>query len=80
MLNRATVMHGGAPMPATARRKERQPKSETESLPLEEQIRRRAYELYVERGSESGSELDDWLRAEEEIRSILEQEQEAEYA
>jgi len=67
-------------MPATARLKERQPKSETESLSLEEQIRRRAYELYVERGSESGSELDDWLRAEEEIRSILEQEQEAEYA
>jgi Protein of unknown function (DUF2934) len=30
-------------------------------------IRRRAHELYVQRGSQSGSELDDWLRAEAEI-------------
>jgi hypothetical protein len=34
---------------------------------LEEQIQRRAHELYVERGNESGSEFDDWLQAEEEI-------------
>lgn len=39
-----------------------------EALPLEERIRRRAYELYIERGDESGSELNDWLQAEEEIR------------
>jgi hypothetical protein len=38
-----------------------------EALPLEERIRRRAYELYVEHGKQSGSELDDWLQAEEEI-------------
>ena len=38
-----------------------------ETLPLEEKIRRRAYELYLERGSQPGSELDDWLRAEAEI-------------
>jgi hypothetical protein len=38
-----------------------------EALPLEECIRRRAYELYVERGNQSGSELDDWLQAEEEM-------------
>ena len=44
-----------------------------ETLPLEERIRRRAYELYVERGSESGSELDDWLQAEEEIRRAEEE-------
>ena len=30
-------------------------------------IRRRAYELYVQRGSQAESELDDWLRAEAEI-------------
>jgi len=42
-------------------------KSTIETLPLEEQIRRRAYELYVERGNASGSELDDWLQAESEI-------------
>jgi outer membrane protein TolC len=38
-----------------------------EALPLEEQIQRRAYELYVERGNQSGSELDDWLQAEQEV-------------
>ncbi len=34
---------------------------------LEEEIRRRAYELYEERSCEDGHDLDDWLRAEEEI-------------
>jgi hypothetical protein len=56
-------------MPATARAK----KVPSESLPLEERIRRRAYELYVQRGNESGSELDDWLQAEEEIRRAREE-------
>jgi hypothetical protein len=51
-------------MPAPARAK----KTVTEELPLEERIRRRAYELYVQRGNESGSELEDWLQAEEEIQ------------
>ena len=41
----------------------------TETLPIEEQIRLRAYELYVQRGCASGSEVDDWLQAEEEIRA-----------
>ncbi len=44
-----------------------------ETLPLEQRIRHRAYELYVERGNESGSELDDWLQAEEEILRAAEQ-------
>jgi len=34
---------------------------------LEDEIRRRAYELYEERGRENGDELDDWLRAETEL-------------
>lgn len=38
-----------------------------EALPIEERIRQRAYELYVERGNESGSELHDWLQAEDEV-------------
>jgi len=37
-------------------------------LSLAERIHRRAYELYVKRGNQSGSELDDWLQAEDEIR------------
>lgn len=40
----------------------------TESHPnLEEEIRRRAYELYEQRGREDSHDLDDWLRAEAEI-------------
>ena len=37
-----------------------------ETLPLEERIRQRAKELYVERGNQFGSQLDDWLQAEKE--------------
>ena len=33
----------------------------------EEQIRRRAYELYEARGRGNGHDLDDWLEAEAEI-------------
>jgi hypothetical protein len=51
------------PMPVPAR----PAKSTVEMLSPEEQIRRRAYELYVRRGSQSGSELDDWLQAEKEF-------------
>ena len=54
-----------APAPAKERLKDR--------LSLEERIQRRAYELYVLRGNQSGSELDDWLQAEEEIRRAKEQ-------
>jgi hypothetical protein len=42
-------------------------------LPLEERVQMRAYELYVLRGNESGSEMDDWLQAEDEIRDAEEQ-------
>ncbi len=34
----------------------------------EEKIRRRAYELYEARGRQDGRELEDWLKAEAEIR------------
>ena len=38
-----------------------------QDIELEEQIRERAYELYEARGQEDGHELEDWLRAKEEI-------------
>ena len=56
-------------MPAPARAK----KPAIEMLSLEQRVQRRAYELYIERGNESGSELDDWLQAEEEIRRAEEE-------
>jgi len=36
---------------------------------LRDRIQRRAYELYVERGSEDGHAEQDWVRAESEIMS-----------
>jgi len=35
---------------------------------LEEEIRKRAFALFEARGREEGHELEDWLRAEEEIK------------
>jgi hypothetical protein len=43
--------------------------SEVQEFELEYQIRQRAYQLYEARGRKDGYELDDWLRAEEEITS-----------
>ena len=46
--------------------------------PRHEEIRRRAYEIYLERGEQQGSELDDWLQAERELeRGVLWREQSA---
>ena len=44
-----------------------------ETLSLEERIRLRAHQLYVQRGNQPGSDLDDWLQAEEEIRRAEEE-------
>ena len=34
----------------------------------EEEVRIRAYEVFLERGAEPGDELSDWLQAERELR------------
>jgi len=46
-------------------------------IKLEDEIRRRAYELYVQRGSVSGSEAEDWLTAEREVRQRYQKQQSA---
>jgi hypothetical protein len=43
------------------------PIATVEPARIEEEIRNRAYELFEARGREEGHELEDWLRAEEEI-------------
>lgn len=43
--------------------------SETRDQPTHEQIAQRAYEIFVERGSPGGRDLDHWLEAEDELRS-----------
>jgi hypothetical protein len=58
------VIAGDDPTLTPARAKE----TPIEPLPLEERMSRRACELYIQRDSQSGSELDDWLQAEEENR------------
>lgn len=35
---------------------------------VEEEVRKRAYELFQARGGEEGHELEDWLQAEREVR------------
>ncbi len=50
------------PLPASP---EPEPKSATIT---EEDVRRRAFEIYVERGNTPGDEIDDWLRAEMELK------------
>ena len=37
---------------------------------LDGEIRRRAYQLYVERGEEHGRDLDDWLQAKREVEDV----------
>jgi hypothetical protein len=38
--------------------------------PTHDQIERRAYQIFLERGTRPGNELDDWLRAERELERI----------
>ncbi|MGD1082962.1 MAG: DUF2934 domain-containing protein [Candidatus Sulfotelmatobacter sp.] len=52
----------------TAKSKSRRPRSPkpAHSGDIQERIRRRAYQLYEQRGSVDGFALDDWLQAEGE--------------
>jgi len=42
-----------------------------DNIPTETQIRQRAYELYVQNKRQPASALDDWIKAEMEIRNII---------
>ena len=44
------------------------PRKNLVPINLEDEIRRRAYEIYEQRGASSGSEAEDWLTAEREVR------------
>jgi hypothetical protein len=50
-------------------RKETFPDGNPPIRSLDEEIRRRAYELYLERGGTPGNESEDWIAAEREVRS-----------
>jgi hypothetical protein len=48
-------------------RKKTEPQSRLVPINVEEEIRRRAYELYEQRGFSAGHATDDWLVAEHEV-------------
>jgi Protein of unknown function (DUF2934) len=66
MASKAKMIRSTAPtQPETA-------VQETEGLvqsTREQEIRIRAYEIYLQRGGQPGQELDDWLQAERELTS-----------
>ncbi len=46
------------------------PKPLAESRPSDEQIRRRAYEIWQKRGGAHGRDQEDWWQAETELRNV----------
>jgi len=62
------------PQTSSMRRKSQVPAENHESdgqIDLREMIARRAYEIYEERGGWHGDDINDWLRAEAEVKSAL---------
>ena len=53
-----------APLPKEAQISQQ---TDEQSIPLEERIRLRAYEIYLECGGQDGSDMDHWLQAEGEL-------------
>lgn len=53
--------------PASTPISRRKAKSPAAALPDQQAIARRAYELFLERGSTEGDERTDWLKAEQEL-------------
>jgi hypothetical protein len=47
------------------------PVDKVEATPTEDEIARRAYQLYEARGGAHGRDLDDWLQAERELRQRM---------
>jgi hypothetical protein len=62
MIRQATTRQR-APLPAT-------PKVELKRPAItENDLRNRAYEIYLKRGPNPGSEIEDWLQAERELKA-----------
>jgi hypothetical protein len=51
----------------SSERAEAQEQDRSLDLTREEKIRRRGYEIYLERGGEPGHDLEHWLQAEREL-------------
>ena len=55
--------------PASTARKTKTPAAAAAPEPSIDDIRRRAYERYMERGGKDGWHFDDWIEAEKELKS-----------
>ena len=62
-------------MGRTAKKQQRSPVPATQKVELkqptitDDDVRLRAYELYLKRGTKPGDEVGDWLQAEQELRA-----------
>ena len=54
-----------------ARKEVRTDQAEPHYEPTVEQIQARAYEIYIQRGRTDGFDLNDWLRAEKELKTRI---------
>ena len=54
-------------MPVLMMKETPRPASTATETKLEEQVRRRAYQLYEARGRKNGNDLEDWVQAEIDI-------------
>ena len=63
-MGRTATTRQQAPLPATQKAEPKQPAL------TEDDVRRRAYEIYVKRVANAGDEVNDWLQAERELRQI----------
>jgi DUF2934 family protein len=66
---RRPVAAGGSKTASAPQAQEAQRPTAHNGAPTEEEVRQRAYELYLTRGGTHGAALDDWLRAERELRA-----------
>jgi Protein of unknown function (DUF2934) len=62
-----TKVHRNLEPLATSAPQGKSVKTSAADSPRLEEIRIRAYEIYVERGGQPGHDLDDWLQAEREL-------------
>ena len=53
-----------------ARSSQQRNEASASQRPTHDQIERRAYQIYLERGARPGNEVDDWLRAERELERV----------
>ena len=68
MAKRPSSQSKGNDATAPTAPKPRRPRAERASQPSVDDIRRRAYDRYLERGGKHGQHFDDWLEAERELK------------